>query len=573
MRSRLRDFVEVKPTRSIPFIPCLIAFPGVEDGDDHSDDPFICDDMVDDDDFFAEYKANGERRALSESRRDWKFVCEFEGCGQRFNRPCRLESHMRMHTKERPFPCPEDGCGKTFTRKDHLNRHVKNTHMNIEPEKKYTCDWDGCGKRFRTPSHLRNHKALHESKFYCIGYPPCKEVFRKQKTLDQHIASKHLNVDPWPCTCVINEETGEKCTKSYQTEAALRRHQLSAHNPEAAEQRLFFCPMCPTSGTELEALETENGIVMFAKEPLTFQTHPDLVTHNKEVHPPMCLTCGLKVRDKQALRSHIDSQHGDPNDKAQFFCPDPDCDRTFSRENNLKVHIRCVHEQHKPFVCAPSFTNDTNKLEIQSWDGHNACGVAFGAKASLEQHIRTQHLRTKNRKETRKEKKSKKKPEPSMVRLLTGEGFDGGREIPCLVESCGDRFFRNYDLKRHLVAVHEWNDDELNDSIIERDALSGGQFWIGGRDQPVFESAESSIPQTPDPLMLPPNPYQNGFKSPFLSTDLEDMKPIDPRLSGEHIPFESLKLSLVDEEEASMDEEMGLSELQTWNALHGLPPS
>jgi uncharacterized Zn-finger protein len=401
-------------------------------------------------------------------------------------------------------------------------------------------------------------------------------VFRKQKTLDQHIASKHLNVDPWPCDSVINEKTGEKCPKSYQTQAALRRHQLNAHNPEAEEQRLFFCSMCPTPGTELEALKTENGVVMFAKEPLTFQTYPDLVAHNKEAHPPMCPVCGLKVKDKPALRSHMDSQHGDPNNKSQFVCPDPNCDRTFSRENNLKVHIRSVHEQQKPFLCTSSIVSDSNKAEIQGWDGHNACGAAFGAKASLEQHIRTQHLQKKNRKETRKEKKSRKKPEPSMVRLLTGEGFDGGREIPCPVESCGDRFFRNYDLKRHLAAVHELNDVELNEAIIERDALAGGQFWIGGRDMPVFDSADSSIPQTPDPLMLPPNPYQDDLKSPYLSTQMEDTKPIDPRLTGEQIPFEpfeSFKLSLVDEEEAAMDEEMGLGELQTWNALHGLPPS
>ena len=52
-------------------------------------------------DYKVNYTDNGTLRAESEARRAWNYVCPT--CSQRFNRPCRLETHMRSHNKERPF--------------------------------------------------------------------------------------------------------------------------------------------------------------------------------------------------------------------------------------------------------------------------------------------------------------------------------------------------------------------------------------------------------------------------------------------------------------------------------------
>jgi hypothetical protein len=219
---------------------------------------------------YREYKQNGEKRADSEMRYDWKYICDFEGCGQRFNRPSRLDDHMRTHTKEK-LPCTFEKCDKSFTRHDHLKRHLRAFHSDVPMDRPYACDWEDCGKSFITRQHLRNHIKTHETKFYCRDYPPCKEVFRKQKTLDAHIKSKHLSLDPYPCP-YVDEETGEHCTKGYQTHHALRLHQASIH--ENKQDNTYYCFACPVPGTEIEVIEKEDGEVHeVPKEPLPFANY------------------------------------------------------------------------------------------------------------------------------------------------------------------------------------------------------------------------------------------------------------------------------------------------------------
>jgi general transcription factor IIIA len=516
----------------------------------------------------AKYTEQGERRALSESSRQWKFVCDFEGCGQRFNRPCRLEAHTRSHTNERPFACPENGCDKAFPRKDHLKRHLKSAHNSEEGARPFACDWEGCDKAFLSAALLKRHKETHQTKFYCTGYPPCKDVFRKEGTLQAHIKTKHLSTVPFPCTC-IDEENGEACTKGYQTESALRRHVAKAHGEREKEQA-YFCMSCPAPGSEFEMIETLNGVVAVAKEPLAFPTHEDLVAHNRHVHPPICPECQLKCKSQATLKEHFEALHGDPTTRPKFPCPRPGCDRVFNKANNLKVHIASVHEQQKNFSCDAALFANSNKPELKAWDGHDACFAVFGSKAAAEQHVRTHHLNHKNRKESRKEAKSRKKPDPSAIRLLTGVGFDGGRTVPCLITHCEHRFFMDRDLRRHLSSTHKMSDVEIEEKIIERDALQGGPFWIGGMDGAelaMLESTEPSVPQTPD--LFADEEEKPSMRS-FMRKDDQDFKPIDPMLLGD--PLDPFSLSLYDADEAAMDKEMGLGALETYDIQHGLPP-
>ncbi|KAJ1926867.1 hypothetical protein IWQ60_003417 [Tieghemiomyces parasiticus] len=68
-----------------------------------------------------------------------RFVCDVEGCGDRFNRAEHVQRHYKsVHLKVKPFACPVVGCGKSFSRTDNLTQH-RRTHekpkkMNKERE-------------------------------------------------------------------------------------------------------------------------------------------------------------------------------------------------------------------------------------------------------------------------------------------------------------------------------------------------------------------------------------------------------------------------------------------------------
>ncbi|CAE7198862.1 unnamed protein product [Rhizoctonia solani] len=57
--------------------------------------------------------------ATSGSRRH---VCA--ECGQTFDRPSSLQTHMNTHTGEQPFQCPYEGCGRRFSVKSNMRRHL-----------------------------------------------------------------------------------------------------------------------------------------------------------------------------------------------------------------------------------------------------------------------------------------------------------------------------------------------------------------------------------------------------------------------------------------------------------------
>jgi hypothetical protein len=452
------------------------------------------------DDHKVHYTDKGKKRADSEARRSWNYVCDFAGCGQRFNRPCRLETHMRTHTKERPFACDHQGCDKTFPRKDHLQRHL--AHHHAEPARNHVCDWQGCGKTFTSNGRLQRHKEVHQSKFYCTGYSPCNEAFRKQETLDAHVKTVHMATKAYPCTFV--DPSGVQCTRGYQTENSLRRHLATMHGEK--EENRYLCMLCAAPGIERELNQDPTDGTMVG-EPLSFATATELKAHEKEVHPPICSVCSQVFKNKCTLDSHFRALHTIPSDQELFPCPYYDCGKIFNRRGNLNTHVIQVHESLYRFACTPDVMQTSKHPDLSSWNGGNACGKEVKSKAALEQHIRTHHLGLPNRKDTRKAAKARKRliPDRTPLTMLTGVGYEEARPIVCLAEGCPYRFVRDRDLKRHMAAEHGHPDDDADSDFLELelDAADGRQFWIGGLDEfdpmSMAGSIDPSLPQTPLP--------------------------------------------------------------------------
>lgn len=76
---------------------------------------------------------------------------------------------------------------------------------------------------------------------------------------------------------------------------------------------------------------------------------------------------------------------------------------------------------------------------------------------------------------------------------LTGFGYEQSHPIACLQSDCPRRFTRNRDLVHHLDVVHEWNIDDINDRVAEKEAHEGEKFWIGGGEMLDEEAEEQDL--------------------------------------------------------------------------------
>lgn len=384
--------------------------------------------------------------------------CTYESCSKIFNRPARLQSHLRSHTNERPFICSYDRCDKSYMQEKHLIQHIKGSHTH---ERSYGCDWEGCSKSFLTATRLRRHQAAHEGhdRFRCTAYPPCNQTFRKHQTLQRHIRADHLGLVPFPCTHV-DPITGVACDAGFDSSGSLRKHEDRVHGTLRV-----FCEECTVPSPYINS----------PPQPLGFTTKALLTKHLKMAHIN-CLFCDLSFSSQSDLQMHTEKTHEKTHEKTDTDvssrktvpCTFSGCEKAFTKKYNLTVHIRTAHNGER-FVCG---TMDISKLNLPvDWNGSNACGKDFVSKVNLEDHVRTQHLglpSVVNAKRIRKGgavRQVLKKEEVNAIDLVTGAAYgqDKTRNIACTVPGCPWLFTRDYDLQQHLNLKHQQAADSLSE--------------------------------------------------------------------------------------------------------------
>ncbi|KAK3057766.1 hypothetical protein LTR09_000841 [Extremus antarcticus] len=497
----------------------------------------------------------------SASRRPKNYICTDDGCGKAFDRPVRLEAHVRTHTNERPFACEEEDCDKAFFKSEHLKAHVQNKHSNSAD---HICGYvvrtteDGqkqeCGKAFTTSSRLKRHMAMHEKleEFRCTE---CGETFRKMDTLQRHIKKDHLDELPFVCTHSMTqftaegEEIEEECGEAFPTISKLKSHENREHTGDR-----YFCDVCHPPWSSAAA-EGDPDATMAGFDRPGFRTFAELQVHNKEVHPPMCSICGKTCVSSRDLTAHMDIEHNTTlgDRKQRYPCTHPDCDRSFTKKGNLSVHIQSVHAKLKPFVCGQFdlLGDQYSRERVPGWTGNNGCGSSFTSKASLEGHVRTQHLDLLPLRKPAREKKGTrgKKAKAEMADFvdspmeldqpdesgpmrndalsqLTGHAYAEYRPIACLDSSCTVRFLREYDLQLHMRTKHGWAELDHEDHAFAQNV----RFWIGGDngypgDEDMFQSTEMGYQG--------PHEHRAGDHEPFGGPPMfeeEDMMMVDPAL-------------------------------------------
>jgi general transcription factor IIIA len=265
----------------------------------------------------------------------------------------------------------------------------------------------------------------------------------------------HLRQKPFPCQH-INPSTGQQCSQAFDTAAHLRSHENRVHSDSR-----FTCTECSSDG-------------------LNFSSYAELQAHIKSVHPPQCPHCSLECLTPRELRRHLEISHGEVSleERRQFPCTAPGCERSFTKKGNLTVHIRTVHEGEKRFVCGETDLSASKKVE--GWSAADGCGKRYSSKLALEEHVRTAHLGLLNTKAERrerlgqpKESNRRKAPQISAMTLLTGEGYadESGRHIACFMAECKHRFYRDYDLWVHMRSKHGYEERDIENLFMERALL------------------------------------------------------------------------------------------------------
>ena len=299
-------------------------------------------------------------------------------------------------------------------RRGHLQRHQSSAHLKERP---FICSQADCAAAFALKHHLTRHEKLHEkTKPYECAWPDCRSAFPKHEQLRLHVCEAHTGESLFKC---------ERCSMEFKSKTEFRRHERSV----AHGSREYVCGV--------------DGCGM------TFPKWSQVVQHRKCEHKKkldggecessmFCEECGRgPFKSDSSYRQHCRT-HCEPTAPNPIKHACPQCAKEFSSRSSLKAHSQAVHSTELPFACAE-------------------CGKAYGYRKLLKRHCERNHEDEVQRVVTTATTAT------AATSATAATAFFKERSLMCPIGACQRRFFRQYDLDRHLQSMHH----DMNKNTLE----------------------------------------------------------------------------------------------------------
>ena len=255
-------------------------------------------------------------------------------CNKSFSNQNECDAHIKKeHSKLKSSPTQDNimcrDCKKNFKEQDEFERHMKEEHKQSDKSRQFNCQ--DCSFQASTSLELRKHmkRTQHEASEYSEVCHNCNETFASYFLLMDHRKMLH----PSKKLCRYFQK-GE-CL--FESDTCWYKHELQSKGFESK----FTCRKC--------------GIL--------HQNHSDFKSHINSCHGQQnekqgltCDKCEDTFEEERALKSHMESHH-DKNGVLHFKCDK--CDYSCEEQTSLKRHMETRHDRN---------TNDVIDHDVSSLD-------------------------------------------------------------------------------------------------------------------------------------------------------------------------------------------------------------
>ncbi len=395
-----------------------------------------------------------------------RYSCKI--CGNRFQYP----THVRTHIKRVHHPvwkkCDIDGCNKQYKQDGHLKGHKARTH---KLGARYICEI--CDEHYWYESNFKDHELKHgvvEELYYC---DECDRDFTRNDSLTRHVKTQHTALSrDFHCP--------NKCGASFKTKNLLGGHlRYDCKLREINESDYILC--------QIKDCSFDNGNPYKTTDKRAMKRH---LAKDHKIGEQKCQLCNSKYCDSIGLKEHLARDH---NIGSRFYC---ECGEQYYSVGKYKRHRRDAHnEVLNWYECeeCPSMFKDNNALIGHVKYVHNGhllmdikcpfeCGFLTKREGSMKSHVK---------------KFCKKNPNQNRVTLYCDECehnttnpynledhkarmHDGTIEIINCEYCCND-YKGIYSYRKHIRGVHDIGDKEcqlcvrkcgkLHDTIIDNKSL------------------------------------------------------------------------------------------------------